>query len=209
MSSPDRATAAASERPNVADEAVPSVEVAIAEGHSLRHLARTCIDHALAKGLRPRIDLAAAPASWLEPAACFVTLEIRGALRGCCGSFDATQPLALGVAANAHRSAFEDPRFPAVTRTELPGIEIEVSVLGPFQPLAAASRQALLAQLEPGVDGLVLSDARHHATFLPDVWSSLPDPDDFFDALLQKAGLPRGYWSPTLRFERYETTKAD
>ena len=191
------------------DEAAPSVAAAMAEGRSLRRVARACIAEALESGRRPRIDPAAAPASWLEPAACFVTLEIRGMLRGCCGSFDAAQPLALGVAANAHRSAFEDPRFPPVSRTELPDLEIEVSVLGPPDAFPASSRQALLARLRPGIDGLVLREGGHHATFLPDVWSTLPDPADFFDALLQKAGLPRSYWSPALRFERYETTKAD
>ena len=86
------------------------------------------------------------------------------------------------------------------------------ALVTPFREGAVDERalqELVEMQIAAGVDGLVLSDGRHHATFLPDVWSTLPDPDDFFDALLQKAGLPRGYWSPTLRFERYETTKAD
>ena len=46
------------------------------------------------------------------------------------------------------------------------------------------------------------------ATFLPAVWESLPEPEDFLGRLREKAGLPSRYWSPTLRFERYTTREA-
>ena len=149
-----------------------------------------------------------APPLWYEPRACFVTLRIEGELRGCCGTFDASQPLLMNVASSAYRTAFDDPRFPPVTRAELSLLEVEISLLGRSRPFRVASRQDLLAQLAPGIDGLILSEGQRRATFLPAVWESLPEPADFVDALFQKAGLPTQHWSPDLRFERYTASKA-
>jgi len=57
--------------------------------------------------------------------------------------------------------------------------------------------------LRPGIDGLILEDGPHRATFLPGVWEQLPEPEDFLSRLLHKAGLPAGHWSGTLRARRY------
>jgi AmmeMemoRadiSam system protein A len=138
-----------------------------------------------------------------------VTLQKEGALRGCIGTFDAQRPLVENVAASAFRSAFEDPRFPPATAPELPRLEVEISVLSRPGPFVVESREELLARLEPGVDGLIVSEGLRRATFLPAVWESLPEPEDFVEALFRKAGLARGHWSGTLRFERYTATKAD
>ena len=67
------------------------------------------------------------------------------------------------------------------------------------------SEADLLAQLRPGVDGLILEDGPHRATFLPDVWSELPSPGDFVLHLKRKAGMRDHYWSPSLRAQRYTT----
>ena len=115
----------------------------------------------------------------------------------------------MNVATSAYRTAFEDPRFAPVTREELPLLEVEISLLGSTEPFPVSSRAELLTRLSPGIDGLIVSERDRRATFLPAVWESLPDPSDFVDALLQKAGLPTDYWSPELRFDRYEATKAD
>jgi AMMECR1 domain-containing protein len=74
-----------------------------------------------------------------------------------------------------------------------------------MEPVAAACREALMGQLQAGIDGLLLEEGRHRSTFLPKVWEQLPDPADFLDQLLAKAGLPAGYWSPSLRICRYQT----
>jgi AMMECR1 domain-containing protein len=71
--------------------------------------------------------------------------------------------------------------------------------------LPFSSEQELLAQLRPGVDGLILHFGHHHGTFLPSVWEQLPDPPIFLAHLKQKAGLPVDFWSPELRVERYTT----
>jgi len=133
----------------------------------------------------------------------FVTLTRRRALRGCIGTLQPTGPLAGAVADSAYSAAFRDPRFPELRAEELAGTRIEISVLGPMEPLSAASREALIAQLQPGSDGLLLQEGRKRSTFLPKVWQQLPDPREFLGHLLAKAGLPQDYWSPSVSVHRY------
>ncbi len=137
--------------------------------------------------------------------ATFVTLEIGGRLRGCIGTLAAYQPLVQDAAAHAFAAAFEDPRFPKLQPDEMSQLDIYISVLSPPEPLHFSSEEELLAQLRPGVDGLILQCRHHRATFLPAVWESLPDPYVFLAQLKLKAGLPLTFWSPELRAERYTT----
>lgn len=139
----------------------------------------------------------------LQPGACFVTLNLAGELRGCIGSLQPHRPLADDVVDNAFSAAFRDPRFPPVSAQELPVLDIHISILSPTQPMQFSSEQDLLRQLRPGIDGLVLQDGQHRGTFLPQVWESLPTPEDFLSHLKRKAGLPAHYWSPSIRVERY------
>jgi AmmeMemoRadiSam system protein A len=129
----------------------------------------------------------------LAPGACFVTLESRGVLRGCVGSLQPRRPLYLDVTRNA-QSAMNDPRLPAVSADDWPTLDVEVSVLSPLEPVAAGSRDELLAVLRPGVDGLVLAADGRRATFLPAVWAKLPDPARFLAALLAKGRWPAEGW---------------
>lgn len=151
------------------------------------------------------LDLAALPPRLGEPGASFVSLHREGRLRGCMGRLEATRPLAEDVAGNARAAAYFDPRFPALAPAEIPGLELEISVLTPSVPLEVESETHLLALLRPGVDGLILAERQRRATFLPTVWRELPDPRDFLGHLKRKAGLPADYWSGSLRFERYST----
>jgi AmmeMemoRadiSam system protein A len=109
------------------------------------------------------------------------------------------------VADHAFAAAFEDPRFLPVQKEELPELQIHISVLSPSEPLHFSSEEELLAQLRPGVDGLILHLGQRRATFLPAVWKSLPDPYTFLVQLKQKAGLPIDFWSDELQVERYTT----
>lgn len=146
--------------------------------------------------------------AWLrEPGASFVTLKLDGDLRGCIGTIDAHRPLAEDVARNARAAAFRDPRFPPVSDVELPRLEVEVSVLTPRETLAVASEAEALAQLRPGVDGIALEFNGASATFLPQVWENLPEPEAFLDALRRKAGLPARFWHPDVRLSRYTVEK--
>ncbi|HDL77837.1 MAG TPA: AmmeMemoRadiSam system protein A, partial [Lentisphaerae bacterium] len=96
-----------------------------------------------------------------------------------------------------------DPRFPPLTASELPELDLHISILSPLQPMSFSSETELLRQLRPGVDGILLADGVHQGTFLPSVWESLPDPELFLKHLKMKAGLPPDYWSDTIRAWRY------
>jgi AmmeMemoRadiSam system protein A len=172
-------------------------------GPVLLGVARAAVEH----GVRTGRPLDVEPGDYDPPLrlrrASFVTLRLDGALRGCTGSLEASQPLVVDVARSAHRSAFGDPRFPPVEARELSRLALHVSVLSILEPLPAPSEAELLARLRPGIDGLVLSEGALTSTFLPSVWESLPSPDRFLAELKRKAGLPLDHWSPTLRFQRY------
>ena len=163
----------------------------------------------IAHGLEHQRPLDLDPAEYPEPLrairATFVTLERHADLRGCIGVLDAFRPLVTDVARNAFAAAFEDPRFPPLRAAEYPELTLKLSVLTPAEPLSFGSEAELLAQIRPGVDGLILSDRGRRGTFLPSVWEQLPDPRDFLDHLKRKAGLPMGYWSDSLRVSRYGT----
>ena len=80
----------------------------------------------------------------------FVTLTQRGMLRGCMGRLDA-ESVAFAVAAAAHMAARSDPRFNPILPADLPTIDLEISVLGPFEVIAAPE------EFEPGRHGLLLT----------------------------------------------------
>ncbi len=142
-----------------------------------------------------------------EQGASFVTLTLAGELRGCIGSLEAHRPLAEDVVHNAFSAAFSDPRFMPLSSAELERIKIAISVLNPAEALNVSSEAQLIAQLRPGIDGLILQEGSRRGTFLPSVWEQLPDPEQFLHHLKLKAGLPAHHWSETLRFYRYTTTQ--
>ena len=137
--------------------------------------------------------------------ACFITLTLNDALRGCIGHLEAIQPLVADVAENAYAAAFRDPRFPPLAFEEMKCLTIHISVLTPAQPVTYASEANLIELMRPGIDGLILEEGLNRGTFLPSVWESLPEPRDFLNHLKQKAGLPMDYWSDGIKISRYET----
>jgi AmmeMemoRadiSam system protein A len=154
------------------------------------------------------VNLAALSEELRSPGASFVTLTIGGGLRGCIGSIEPRQPLALDVQENALSAAFRDPRFPPLRREELDQVHIEVSVLTRPQPLDYTDPDDLLARLRPHVDGVIIERGWHRATFLPQVWEKLPDPHEFLAHLCLKAGLPSDdYRRPGLQVQTYQVEK--
>ena len=173
----------------------------------LLQTARDTIEYGLKYQQLKKIDILSYPPSLQEKGACFVTLKIGDQLRGCIGSLQAYQPLIEDVAHNAYAAAFQDPRFYPVTAAELPDLTIHISVLNKPEPMYFTSEADLISQLRPGIDGLILTEGPHRGTFLPSVWENLPDPKTFLQHLKLKAGLPKHYWSDTLKIERYTVEK--
>ncbi|HDP90292.1 MAG TPA: AmmeMemoRadiSam system protein A [Thioalkalivibrio sp.] len=173
------------------------------ERQRLVDIARRSIERGLHSGraLSPVLD--DLPARLRAPGASFVTLKRHGELRGCIGTLEAYQPLALDVAAHAFDAAFRDPRFAPLSADELADLELDISILGTPEELVFQDEAGLVRQLRPGVDGLILQEGQRRGTFLPSVWEQLPDPAEFLRQLKRKAGLPADYWSDTLRVWRY------
>ncbi len=171
--------------------------------HPLIELARQSIAHGLEHARALPVRVKDHPAEWQAERACFVTLNKHGNLRGCIGNLQAIQPLVRDVAENAWNAAFRDPRFPALRHAEFETLEIHIAILGVPEDMAVRSETELLEALRPGEDGLIIEAMGRRATFLPSVWSQLPEPADFLMHLRHKAGLPTRGWPEGMRAWRY------
>ncbi|MDH4321369.1 MAG: AmmeMemoRadiSam system protein A [Desulfobulbaceae bacterium] len=178
-----------------ADNSGGAANLSEEQGQALVCLARSVIAGRLAVATPRTCDaeLLAQPALQARRGV-FVTLTVGGQLRGCIGSLIATGTIVEGVRDNAINAAFHDPRFAPLQPYEFDQIEIEVSVLTDPAPLAYDDGDDLIAKLRPGLDGVIIAKGGHRATFLPQVWKQLPDPDSFLTHLCQKAMLPGGSW---------------
>ncbi len=166
------------------------------QGMALVALARRTIQDKLGEQTPadPKLAEALADEALKVNAGTFVTLTMKGRLRGCIGSLEAREPLVEGVKHNALNAAFRDPRFSALTKKELANVHVEVSILTEAKPLAYTDSKDLLKNLRPGVDGLIIRQGLAGATFLPQVWEQLPDKEEFLAHLCMKAGLSPDEW---------------
>ncbi len=124
----------------------------------------------------------------------FVTLKIKGALRGCIGNLLPSGSVAEGVKRNAISAAFHDTRFSPLTSQEFENVEIDISVLSQPKTLEYRDGADLVTKLRPGIDGVILKLGGAAATFLPQVWDQLPSPELFLGHLCRKAGLADTAW---------------
>jgi len=171
------------------------------EGRRLIQLARRTINDRL--GIKPQEPASASQQDPLsEPCfqrhcGTFVTLKKSGALRGCIGNLIANKSVADGIRDNALSAAFQDPRFPLLAAEEVDQLHISISILTQPKPLQYKDAADLLAKLRVNVDGVILRRGTAGATFLPQVWQQLPDPNDFLSRLCLKAGLQANTWRNT------------
>ncbi len=156
---------------------------------TLLNIARLSIQHGLDHQYPSNISPKDYSSALQQTAASFVTLQLNGELRGCIGTLLAHQALINDVYEHAHGAAFTDPRFSMLSMEEFLNVHIEISILSRMQEIIFNNEEDLLKQLKPGVDGLTIENTLHHATFLPQVWKSLPEPINFLHQLKLKAGL--------------------
>lgn len=119
----------------------------------------------------------------------FVTLHKSGRLRGCIGNFQSEGPLTETVQAMARSASQQDPRFPPVSKPELPDIDIEISVLSPLREINDVD------EIKVGTHGIYLIAPRGRGVLLPQVaveWGW--DRNTFLDQTCVKAGLEPGCW---------------
>jgi len=164
------------------------------EREILLDLARRALEAGVAGDPLPQIKLSNLPASLQDPGATFVTLTIKGELRGCIGTLSVQQPLAEDVREHAVAAALNDYRFTPVAEAELSDINIEISRLTSPQPVKYGSPQELLAAIRPNVDGVIIRSGSRRATFLPQVWEKIPNPEQFLGSLCLKMGVDSNYW---------------
>ena len=135
----------------------------------------------------------------------FVTLKRSGRLRACCGVLGRPMRVLEAVQQSALRTATEDSRFPTISPTELPHLQLDVTLLYGFEPIEASGRERI-KHVEVGRHGLHISRGSSAGLLLPVVavengW----DAEQFLEHVCRKAGLPTTAWQDDqarlLRFE--------
>jgi AmmeMemoRadiSam system protein A len=122
------------------------------------------------------------------PRAVFVTIRIRGRLRGCIGVIEAEEPLGEAVVRCAASAALHDPRFPPLRQEDLADLEIELSLLSPLAAIRAE-------EVEIGTHGLLVSRGAQRGLLLPHVAQEHRlNKEQFLEETCHKAGLPRTAW---------------
>ena len=156
------------------------------ERATLLGLARASVEAVVSGGAPPVPPPGGPPAV----SGVFVTLRRGGTLRGCLGTLGPNLDLGADVVRCAAEAAAVDPRFPPVTAGELGELSIEISVLGPLEPIEPRADAFTV-----GRHGLVVEAGLRRGLLLPQVaveWGWTPEA--FLDAICVKAGLPADAW---------------
>ncbi len=131
----------------------------------------------------------------------FVTLKKCGELRGCLGTLDCYAGLLAEVVRCAADAASQDPRFPPVTARELADVAIQISVLGPLEPIDPLYAGAFSI----GTHGLMVEKGRRRGLLLPQVavewaWTA----EQFLRHTCLKAGLSADAWQVGATVYRFD-----
>lgn len=131
----------------------------------------------------------------------FVTLTSRGELRGCLGTLQCRRGLAGETMRCAADAASTDPRFLPVQPPELPALDLEVSVLGPLEPIDPSAPEAVVV----GRHGLVVEQGPARGLLLPQVAAERNwPPEHFLAQTCVKAGLHPDAWRRGASVYRFE-----
>ena len=171
-------------------------KLTLREGEELVHAARNAIELALKSPIAKKTVIYETLKDFDWPSGAFVTLSHYplGALRGCVGFPRPSTTLGRAVVDSAISAAFDDPRFVSVSFSELTELIIEVSVLSELEPMPGTEKEKLKS-VKIGKDGLMIEYGIYSGLLLPIVaveekWS----PEEFLDAVCEKAGIPKDYW---------------
>jgi AmmeMemoRadiSam system protein A len=133
----------------------------------------------------------------------FVTLREGRKLRGCIGTVERQDSLDAALRRLTVSAAAEDPRFPPVSRDELPRLSISLSLLTPPERLGDPE------QIVVGRDGLIIEHQGRRGLLLPEVPTEYGwDRIRFLEELCRKAFLPPAAWQdPRTRLFRFESRR--
>lgn len=168
--------------------------------HALLTRARAAVAHAIGAGTRSD-ELPSPESTSLRGlrAGAFVTLHVGGALRGCIGYPEPDLPLVEVVERCAVSAATSDPRFRPLSPAEWDNTRLELSVLGPIEPVSGVQDIVI------GRDGLIVESGRRRGLLLPQVaveWKW--DAAEFVAQTCIKAGLPRDAWQKGAKLFRFQ-----
>ena len=146
--------------------------------------------------------------SLYEKKGVFVTIKTYPSmeLRGCIGFPEPIYPLVEATIKAALSSAFEDPRFPPLSRAELGKVVFEVSVLTPPQLIKVSSPTEYPNHIKVGRDGLIVEKGFFKGLLLPQVaveynWNE----EEFLSQCCIKAMLPPDAWlDPNTRIYKFQ-----
>jgi hypothetical protein len=133
------------------------------EKKKLFSIVRNTLEAKLYENKNYIVDETSIPESLKIPMGAFVTLKIEGSLRGCIGRFISSEPLYNVVHESALSSAFEDPRFPPLSKEEYKKTNIEITVLGPLKKIKNINEIIL------GKHGIYIKKGNSAGTMLPQV----------------------------------------
>jgi uncharacterized protein len=143
-----------------------------------------------------------APLSLEHPhdhAGAFVTLHVNRELRGCIGYPGSEKRLDDVVGHCAVAAATEDPRFPVLSPSEVPELELEISVLTPTRKVNDVS------EIEVGRDGLIVQEGFRKGLLLPQVATEQRwDRDTFLSHTCLKAGLRPDAWRTGAKIFKFQ-----
>lgn len=172
-----------------------SVELSMAQQEQLLGLAREQLIASVAGEDLIDIYLPDLSDRILRDGAAFVSLIVDGTLRGCMiDQFEPHEPLVANVLRNVQLAVRSDERFVAIEESEIEKVRIRISVVYDIETLRFDSSDDLEDKLTPFVDGVILSIGEQLATYLPSIWETFPDPDEFLSQLSIKAGWGADRW---------------
>jgi AmmeMemoRadiSam system protein A len=125
----------------------------------------------------------------------FVSLKVRGTLRGCIGTFQPCEPdVAHEIVRNAISAATCDPRFTPVREEELASLEYSVDVLSVPEPVRDGK------ELDPKRYGVIVQAGARRGLLLPDL-EGVDTVEQQVGIAMQKACIPAGSPVSLFRFE--------
>ncbi len=149
--------------------------------HPVVQLARQAVESYVKDGevVRPR----KLSAEMKEKAGVFVSLHKHGQLRGCIGTFEATEAnVAEEIVRNAIAAATGDPRFNPVRPSELSDLDYSVDILTSPEPVED------LSKLDPKKHGVIIQCGYRRGLLLPDL-EGVKDVETQIAICRQKAGI--------------------
>lgn len=164
------------------------------DGKALINLARHSIKSVLDNNYNPEMGIKLVK-NYKNKQGVFVTLHINGELRGCVGFIQPIYTLYEGTIKASKLAAFDDPRFPPLTREEYNDIQIELSILTPPEEITVNYPEDYLKKIKVCRDGLIIDNGFLNGCLLPQVpgewsWNEL----EFLEHTCMKAGLHKDTW---------------